>query len=141
MAQEIVEFKVNSHTYYIPQKLENIVSDLSNNFSDCNINIKQLCLKHDISYTHLYEEFLTYLKITPSTFLDYLRLKFFISLIDEKEISIFELSSKAGFKHPRTFRNVFRRHMGICPCQCRDYIIQNNDKETQLKKLTQKIFC
>lgn len=94
---------------------------------------KELTIAAVAERVHLSPVYLSRLfkKETGETFSDmllHIRLRRAVELIKDRNIRIFEIAERVGFKDARYFGQVFRKHLGSSPRQLRDRLLRDGGR-------------
>ena len=101
----------------IGSSIGEIISEITNNFSDCNINLCHILNKSGYSEDYIRSQFKKYTKKTPTEFLSEVRIRHACYLIDiyRSTLSLSEISEKCGYTDYIYFSRKFKQIKGISP--------------------------
>ena len=99
--------------------VEQMVECINKNMDNPEYNVDQLARDVAMSRSSLYAKLNNMLGITPSDFIRNVRLKYAATLLTNSDISISEVSLKAGYNSQRTFSTNFKKMFGMLPSEYR----------------------
>lgn len=106
----------------IGTSVREIINEITNNFSDCNINLCHILNKSGYSEDYIRSQFKKYTKKTPTEFLSEIRIRHACYLIDvyRSTLSLSEISEKCGYTDYIYFSRKFKQIKGISPQKYKD---------------------
>ena len=102
---------INPHQKLVKQALEIIRQEISNP----DFNVDKLISTLEISRTKCYRVFKEVLQQSPSDVIINLRLQKAKELLVQGSLNISEISFECGFKDPKYFSRMFKKHYGSSP--------------------------
>jgi two-component system response regulator YesN len=109
--------------------IEEIKELVRQNYTDPDFNVNMLIDKTGMHYSVLHEEFVRNLSITPSLYIENLRLKRALILLHQNGKTVCEIGKLAGFPSTRTFRNVLKKRLAKSPVSIRDELAQISNSD------------
>lgn len=79
------------------------------------LTIRQVARQVGVSDRHLRTLFHTHLGQSPLEYLNRIRMKKAITLLQDTDLSVKEICFQCGFQSPQYFSRIFKRHMGVSP--------------------------
>ena len=95
-------------------KISKVVEYIYNHKGD-KLTTKKLAEIADVSEKTLYNQFKKIKGVTPHGFVWNVKMKYAVTLINQKKYSIKEIAQMVGYDDPQTFASVFKRWMGVSP--------------------------
>lgn len=97
-------------------KLDKAVGFIEENYAR-SFKISELSKTCYMSETHFRRFFLERMNMTPTEYINYVRIKKACELIDTTDLGMEEIAERVGFPTPSTFNRNFRRILGTSPYQ------------------------
>ena len=98
-----------------PQKLQEVLDFIHQNFTNCDINIETIAKHANFSTVYLRKLFKSALKETPSQYLYHLRMGHAVGLLKSGYYTIEEIAFQSGFSDPNYFAQLYKKEYGILP--------------------------
>lgn len=95
---------------------------IEENYSDVNININSIGNTFDIYPAYLSKMFKKSCGITMVDYINNIRIRKAKEMMESTDLTIMEISAKAGYGHIRTFNRIFKKYEGITPGAYRNNI-------------------
>lgn len=110
---------------------ENLLLQITNyikqHYSE-NISVEEIAEIHNIDRSYLFKLFQRYKKITPSHYIQNLKLQKSCSLLRKSSLSVTDISYECGFTSPSYFSKFFMANIGMTPLKYRNkFIISINN--------------
>ncbi len=112
-----------SHQKEIPKVIKPAFNYISDNYNDHNITISLCANMCEISEVYFRKIFQEYFGVSPKKYINDLRIKLAISLINSHTYSISEISEKVGFYNPKYFSTIFKKATGLSPSEYKEGIL------------------
>lgn len=102
--------------------IREIIYEITNNFSDCNINLCHILHKSGYSEDYIRSQFKKHTKKTPTEFLSDIRIRHARYLIDiyRNTLPLCEIAEKCGYTDYVYFSRKFKQITGISPQKYKD---------------------
>lgn len=97
---------------------------IDTNFFDIDFSIEKMSLVLSYNKKYISSVFKKDMKITVRQYLNFVRIQYACSLIDNGNISVKEISNMCGYKDPLYFSKIFKKTLGVTP---KEYISQRNN--------------
>lgn len=103
----------------LTSSINKIIRKIMEQFSDCNINLKELLCESGYAEDYIRSHFKKITNKTPNEFLTYTRIKHACFLIEtyENSLSLLEISEQCGYTDYIYFSKKFKKITGISPQQ------------------------
>lgn len=95
-------------------KISKVIEYIYNHKGD-KLTTKKLAEIADVSEKTLYNQFMKIKGVTPHGFVWNVKMKYAVTLINQKKYSIKEIAQMVGYDDPQTFASVFKRWIGVSP--------------------------
>ena len=99
------------------QLLKKAFEIIENNISNEQFDIPFFCEELGVSRTMLFTKIKAWTNFTPNDFIQEIRMKRAIQLLEQNKINISQVSYKVGFKNPKYFSKCFQKKYGETPSQ------------------------
>ncbi|MFD1294692.1 two-component regulator propeller domain-containing protein [Lutibacter holmesii] len=90
---------------------------VENNISNEHFDIPFFCEELGVSRTMLFTKIKAWTNFTPNDFIQEIRMKRAVQLLEQNKINISQISYKVGFKNPKYFSKCFQKKYGETPSQ------------------------
>ncbi len=101
-------------------KIKKSVEYLHRNFTDCYLNIDELCTLSNMSDTYFRKLFFEVYKSSPLKFINELRINYAAELLKTGYYTVETVSEKSGFGDSKYFSTVFKKYKNCSPSAYRD---------------------
>lgn len=108
------DITLNSHDIKFLRRVMEVVED---HLSDLEFSVKTLQEKSGLSQTQLYRRLHALTGLSPSRFIRLLRLKRALTLLEQKQFSVTQVSLDVGFGNLSYFTKCFKEQFGISPSE------------------------
>ncbi len=115
------------------KKLKEIEQIILKNYTNCNFCVDNLTEISELSTSYLRELFYKHFCICPQRYIENIRLECAIVSLST-EISLYELSSHAGFCDAGALRRAIKRRFNITPTDLKEMLQKNNHNALDLKQ-------
>ena len=95
------------------------------NIANEQFDIPFFCQELGVSRTMLFTKIKAWTDFTPNGFIQEIRMKRAVQLLEQNKINISQISYKVGFKNPKYFSKCFQKKYGLTPTQFRNKFIEN----------------
>lgn len=118
----LYELKKSENDYISPnyEKIKGALDYLHANFTNPELNIKDLCKKSFFSDTYFRKIFISIYNTTPLDYLNNLRLNHAKALLLETNYTVSHVALISGFYDDKYFRKLFKKKIGLQPTQFRN---------------------
>lgn len=96
-------------------KIYNEILEYLNNSYQNNIELKDCALKFHTSSSYISRLFRKYSSTSFISYLNEIRIKSAVKLLEETDISIKEVAFKVGYNNLNYFYRIFKKHTGVTP--------------------------
>lgn len=120
------DITVSSVDEQLLKKAFKIVED---NISNEQFDIPFFCDELGVSRTMLFTKIKAWTNFTPNDFIQEIRMKRAIQLLEQNKINISQISYKVGFKNPKYFSKCFQKKYGSTPSQYQSQFSNNFSEE------------
>lgn len=114
-----------SENKIIPEWILNAIDEMSKkeNFTVGLSRLVEIC---NYSQEHINREFKKYMKVTPTQYINKLRLRYSYELLKTTDLEIIDVSQSSGFNNLSHFYSEFKKTYGCSPNAIRKQINMNN---------------
>lgn len=109
------------------QMIDKIVTLIQSNISNSEFNVETLQNEMSMSASTLYRKVKTLTGMSPSKFIQNVRMKQACTLLTSKIGSVSEVAYKVGFTDPKYFSSNFKREFGMTPTEYRNKASEQTD--------------
>jgi len=108
------------------QFIEQVTKIVEDHIDDPMLDVEKMTSYMNTSRTILYSKFKDLLDVTPAAFINEIRLKRAIQLLETRQYRVNEIAVMCGFSDPKYFTRHFKQHMGVSPAK---YIEEERKKK------------
>jgi AraC-like DNA-binding protein len=94
-----------------------------------DISVKEMAVFMGLSYTHFFRLFSREMGMSPSAYLEDLKLKTAMDHLIKERVSVKETAALCGFNDVNYFCRIFRKHFGISPGKFKEKEIISGEKQ------------
>lgn len=120
---------------YHKKQFYSVLNFIQNNFSR-NITINELCKSVGYDRTYIYKMFMKNVGISPTEYIEGLRLHYARELLAQNKMSINEIGFSVGFNDIDWFNKTFKKKMGMTPNVFRQENLNKVSVEVSGQQLT-----
>lgn len=113
------------------EKIKHIVRYIDENFR-APITLDEICAAVGYNKYAVCHYFKSVTGATVFDYINFLRVRFAVEKLKQKENSILEIATDSGFSSPTYFNRVFKNLIGCCPSVYRKFIMEHYEKQKQL---------
>lgn len=99
----------------VPEVIADAVEYIHKNYTDSDLKISELAHICGVSDVYFRKLFTSHFNITPKKYINRLRFEYAKSLLNNGDITIFEIAERCGFNDVKHFSTAFKRYTGYPP--------------------------
>lgn len=105
--------------------LKRAIALVEENIGNSQFDIASFCSQLGVSRTLLFTKIKAWTDHTPNEFIQEMRMKRAIQLLEQDKLNVSEISYEVGFRNPKYFSKCFNKKYGISPSGYRDKFSEN----------------
>lgn len=105
--------------------LKRAIQIVEENISNHQFDIATFCTQLGVSRTLLFTKIKAWTNFTPNDFIQEMRMKRAIQLLEQDKLNVSEISYEVGFRNPKYFSKVFTKKFGLSPTGYKEKFSQN----------------